>query len=151
MSAERCGETLPRHVQPFMHACMKAVRDSNAQIRASAISLMGTLCELLKYSLKPIVADVLNCVSDVINLERDVEVRRASMLLVNLMLRGLNKSFFEVIENPQQLIHVVSVVAENDKDDMTRGHALTALEQLDVIFAMLEEDQIPEILKIIKH
>jgi len=56
----------------FLAGC----RDSDPLVRASSLSNLGELCELLHYALLPYLEEIVACVQSLLQTDATVEVRR---------------------------------------------------------------------------
>lgn len=86
--AERCGELLPHHIDLFLPYFLHQLASEAATLRASALSGLGTLCELLRYSLGRFLPTVLEALQPRLR-EGDDLVRRAAVFVLVQIVRGL--------------------------------------------------------------
>ncbi len=82
--AQRCGEMLPVHAPVLMDCFLRGVQDGggSADVRASSLANIGTMCEILNWALHPYVHEIIHAVLSVLQLERDELVRRAAVLVL---------------------------------------------------------------------
>lgn len=53
-----CGELVPRYSQHLLPALLTGVKDPEPLVRASSLSNLGDVCQLLRFSLGPVVNEV---------------------------------------------------------------------------------------------
>lgn len=129
-----CGELVPRYSQHLLPALLTGVKDPESLVRASSLSNLGEVCQLLRFSLGPVVNEIFSCVSAVLKTDKSAEVRRATVLVLTLLLRGLGKSIMEVLSSTlKEIYQMLKIVESTDPDDVTRLHAQTALDELNNI------------------
>ncbi|CAL4096467.1 unnamed protein product, partial [Meganyctiphanes norvegica] len=96
-SAQQLGPLLPAHKDKFINAYLSGVRDEDSLIRAASLSGLGEVCKFLKFSLGPLVQEILVMLHGIVGHDPQAEVRRAAVLLVTLLFQGLGKNTFQVI------------------------------------------------------
>ncbi|KAJ7372782.1 Transport and Golgi organization protein 6 [Desmophyllum pertusum] len=133
-ATRNCGELVPRYSQHLLPALLSGVKDPEPLVRASSLSNLGDVCQLLRFSLGVVVNEIFSCVSAILKTDKSAEVRRAAVLVLTLLLRGLGKSIMEVLSSTlKQLYQLLKIVESTDADHVTRLHAQVALGELDVI------------------
>ncbi|CAG7824847.1 unnamed protein product [Allacma fusca] len=152
----KIGEALVRIVQklgnfaaiyrvPLTNVCFSVVRDDDPLVRASALSNLGELCHLLKFTLGVVLTEVWLCVEAVLNLEKHLEVRRAALHLVVLLLRGVEKEYSVsyLLENKEigrylrDVRRLLSLLRDTEKDTVATIHCQLALKELDLIVSKI--------------
>ena len=53
-----CGELVPRFSQHLLPALLTGVKDPEPLVRASSLSNLGDVCQLLRFSMGPVVNEV---------------------------------------------------------------------------------------------
>ena len=135
--------------------------DTSATLRASALSNLGEICHILKWSLRSYATDIISCVVGVLQFEkpliapastslgekkgdsayvgdehtdRNAIVRRAAILVVLLLLEGMGEQILEILPDHAGDLHQeMKIVNSLDPDILCRGHAREALGMLDAI------------------
>lgn len=59
-ATRNCGDMVPRFSQHLLPALLTGVKDPEPLIRASSLSNLGEVCQLLRFSLGPVVHEVSN-------------------------------------------------------------------------------------------
>lgn len=133
-ATRNCGDMVPRFSQHLLPALLTGVKDSEPLIRASSLSNLGEVCQLLRFSLGPVVHEIFSCLSAVLKTDEACEVRRAAVLVVTLLLRGLGKNIMEVLGSTlKEMYQLLKFVESTDNDHVARGHAQIALGELDAV------------------
>ena len=57
-ATRNCGELVPRYSQHLLPALLTGVKDPEPLVRASSLSNLGDVCQLLRFSLGPVVHEV---------------------------------------------------------------------------------------------
>lgn len=59
-ATRNCGELVPRYSQHLLSALLTGVKDPEPLVRASSVSNLGDVCQLLRFSLGSVVNEVCN-------------------------------------------------------------------------------------------
>ncbi|XP_011314137.1 transport and Golgi organization protein 6 homolog [Fopius arisanus] len=136
------GEMAPAYKNVLINGFLTAIRDSDPMVRASSLSCLGELCTVLGFALGNAVIEVLYCIGCIIETDKFPECRRAAVLVVTLLIRGLGKDV--LINVGSQLLPVYRALKhlrDNDSDSVLRLHAQLALEELnDIVKGVLFEE-----------
>uniref|UniRef100_UPI00358F0B16 transport and Golgi organization protein 6 homolog n=1 Tax=Myxine glutinosa TaxID=7769 RepID=UPI00358F0B16 len=128
------GSLAPHYKDPLLHAFLQGTRDPEAVVRASSLSNLGELCQLLGFSLSSCIQELTACLDAVIKMDPDSQVRRAGVHVITLLLRGLGADATQVLaEVLRQLYGLLKHAASRDNDQVTALHARVALDELDQI------------------
>ena len=65
-ATRNCGELVPRFSQHLLPALLTGVKDPEPLVRASSLSNLGDVCQLLRFSLGPVVNEVCKKFSHII-------------------------------------------------------------------------------------
>ncbi|XP_026873806.2 transport and Golgi organization protein 6 homolog isoform X2 [Electrophorus electricus] len=135
MRASRAmGDLAPHYGRPLVGAFLRGTRDEDSSVRASCLSNLGELCQLLHFSLGPLAQELSVCLTALIKTERDVEVRRAAVYVIALLLRGLSDRAPQVLEDILlELYRALKWVVRSDSDEVAVLQAQLALEELDSV------------------
>ncbi|XP_057368356.1 transport and Golgi organization protein 6 homolog [Daphnia carinata] len=126
------GPLIPKYKRVLLNSFLRGTKDEDAFVRASCLHNLGELCALLRYSLDSVAFEVLNCVTNLVARDPAVEVRRAAVLLITLLLRGLDSEALQVLEPIiKDLYRVLKEIVLRDNDDrVVLFHANQGLEKL---------------------
>ncbi|KAM8946796.1 transport and Golgi organization protein 6 homolog [Pelodytes ibericus] len=128
------GDMISQYRDPLIHAFLRGCRDQDGSLRASSLSNLGELCRCLQFSLGPVIHEVSSCLSAMVRTDPEVQVRRAAIHVVVLLLRGLSERVTEVLQSVLlELYRLLKFVVRCDVDSVTVLHAQLALEELDSI------------------
>jgi hypothetical protein len=130
--ARRCGDTLPAHKDLFLPCLLQNSRDANELVRASSLSALGSVCELLRWSLHGSLHEVLACLDTVLRTDPHAEARRAAVTVHAGLFRGLGRgALFEVLGDAlTPTVRLLREVEDRDPDDVVRHQARLALGEL---------------------
>uniref|UniRef100_A0A803TIQ3 Transport and golgi organization 6 homolog n=1 Tax=Anolis carolinensis TaxID=28377 RepID=A0A803TIQ3_ANOCA len=134
----RLGDMVFLHREDLIHAFLRGAKDPEAALRASSLSNLGELCQILRFQLGLVVHEVTSCLTSIVKTDREVEVRRAAVHVVVLLLRGLSEEALEVLRDVVlDLYRLLKSVVRHEEDGATVLHAQLALEELDGIMRRL--------------
>ncbi|CAG8577005.1 7166_t:CDS:10 [Ambispora leptoticha] len=133
---QRCGKALGKYITtllpPLLHVLDK---DQNEQLRVSSLSIIGTACQTSPYALSFWFDDLVGWILNILDFEKMIEVRRASVVLLISLFRGLAVDTIQQIYGDLLKRAYISLryIENTDTDDLTRYHARVCLSDLDVI------------------
>ncbi|KAK7483036.1 hypothetical protein BaRGS_00025699 [Batillaria attramentaria] len=127
------GEMVPQYRDVLLAAVLAGARDRDPAVRASSVSNLAELCQLLRFALAPVLQEVLSCCSSLLIGEETI-VRRAAALTLAKILEGLDSDALTVLDsNLRDIYRLLKKLHEQDPDDAVRLHANMALVQLDSV------------------
>ncbi|XP_047741470.1 transport and Golgi organization protein 6 homolog isoform X2 [Hyalella azteca] len=133
-SARRLSSALPKYKQYFFNSLLGGVKDEDPIVRAACLSSLGEVCKELRLSVGPEAVEIFSVIETVIRCDDVVEPRRAALLLATLLLRGLGTDAIRFLSDVlKDLYQRLKEAAKKDKDEVTRTHAVVALDELDSI------------------
>ena len=128
------GEILPHYKDLLLASVLNAAKDPDCLVRASAVSNLGQICQLLHYSIGSVMYEIFDCIQTLIKQDSSVEVRRAAAMFSTLLLRGLSRDSFKVLDKLLlDFYRLLKFVYTVEKDDTVRLHIQLTLEELDII------------------
>uniref|UniRef100_A0A8D0XS01 Transport and Golgi organization protein 6 homolog n=1 Tax=Sus scrofa TaxID=9823 RepID=A0A8D0XS01_PIG len=128
------GDMVSKYREPLIHTFLRGARDPDGAHRASSLSNLGELCQRLDFLLGSVVHEVTACLIAVAKTDPEVQVRRAAIHVIVLLLRGLSQKATEVLKDVlRDLYHLLKHVVRLEPDDVAKLHAQLALEELDEI------------------
>ncbi|XP_022439049.1 transport and Golgi organization protein 6 homolog isoform X1 [Delphinapterus leucas] len=128
------GDMVSEYREPLIHTFLRGARDPDSAHRASSLSNLGELCQRLDFMLGSVVHEVTTCLIAVAKTDHEVQVRRAAVHVIVLLLRGLSQKATEVLRDVlKDLYHLLKHVVRLESDDVAKLHAQLALEELDEI------------------
>ncbi|XP_069860822.1 transport and Golgi organization protein 6 homolog isoform X4 [Dipodomys merriami] len=128
------GDMVSKYREPLIHTFLRGARDPDSTHRASSLANLGELCQRLDFFLGPVVHEVTACLIAVAKTDHDVQVRRAAIHVIVVLLRGLSQKATEVLRDVlKDLYHLLKYVVRLEPDDVAKLHAQLALEELDEI------------------
>ncbi|XP_012585876.1 PREDICTED: transport and Golgi organization protein 6 homolog isoform X2 [Condylura cristata] len=128
------GDMVSKYREPLLHTFLRGARDPDSAHRASSLSNLGELCQRLDFLLGSVVHEVTACLIAVAKTDPEVQVRRAAIHVIVLLLRGLSQKATEVLRDVlKDLYHLLKYVVNLEPDAVAKLHAQLALEELDEI------------------
>eukprot|EP01133_Synstelium_polycarpum_P008955 gene8955-10501_t len=132
--SQRCGEALPHYAQSLFNCFFMGCRDASVGVRASSLSNIATMCELLKFAIDAYLVETIECITSILRGEREVEVRRGAIYVFQLLLKGLGLDAFSSIPTSLSSIYTtLKYVESSDTDPVCKYHARSALSELETI------------------
>lgn len=132
--SKQLGDLAPKYRDILLPVFLNGTKDADSEIRASCLSNLGEICQRLKYTLGPYLQEIIVCLQSLIQTDPSIEVKRAAVMLISLLLRGLNKCIFKVLENELLGIYrLLKKVFITETDEVIRLHVEIALEELNII------------------
>ncbi|XP_060110136.1 transport and Golgi organization protein 6 homolog [Heteronotia binoei] len=133
-STRALGDLVFSYRDRLVHVFLRGARDPDVSLRASSLSNLGELCQILRFQLGSVIHEVTLCLAAIVKCDRQAEVRRAAVHVVVLLLRGLGESATEVLRDVLlELYRLLKFVARGERDEVTVLQAQLALEELDAI------------------
>nr|XP_054104850.1 hyaluronan synthase 3 isoform X3 [Callithrix jacchus] len=101
------GDMVSKYREPLIHTFLRGVGDPDGAHRASSLANLGELCQRLDFLLGSMVHEITACLIAVAKTDSEVQVRRAAIHVIVLLLRGLSQ---KATEMPVQLTTALRVV-----------------------------------------
>ncbi|XP_012275451.1 transport and Golgi organization protein 6 homolog isoform X2 [Orussus abietinus] len=128
------GDMAPVYKNILINAFLCSTRDEDPLVRSSSLSCLGELCKVLGFRLGHMTIEVLYCIGCIIKTDKAPECRRAAVLVVTLLFRGLGKAVLtDIAKDLVDIYRGLKNLRDNDNDSVLRLHAQLALEELDDI------------------
>ncbi|TPX35374.1 hypothetical protein SmJEL517_g02362 [Synchytrium microbalum] len=129
---QRMGDVFPKYGSEILHGILLVLHDEQAEMRSSAISLIGQIGETCSWGLLPFIYQILDYFSNALRIEARVETRRGVVFALRGLLIGVVQSRFGGIELDvsQRVLNELKLVSLNDQDELTKGHALHILKEM---------------------
>lgn len=128
------GEMASKYKNILINGFLCAIRDPDSLVRSSSLSCLGELCKVLGFRLGNAVTEILYCLECIIETDKAQECRRAAVLVMTLLIRGLDKdTLMDLGSNLLPVYRRLKHLRDNDTDDVLRLHAQLALEEIDHI------------------
>lgn len=144
------GEMCPFYKDTLLNTFLTGARDEDHLIRASSLSNLAEVCEVLSYKLGSITTEVqtinyynqikmyyslffqiLICVHAIIRTDKQIEPRRAAVTVIRQLLKGLGNEMLVFLKDAiLPIYHQLKLIYNTDKDDVMKLQAQLALEEL---------------------
>nr|CAD7427174.1 unnamed protein product [Timema monikensis] len=126
------GDILPSYKTTLMNSFLSGTKDIDPFVRASSLSNVGALCQLLGFRVGNHMTEILYCVRCIVHSDPSVEVRRSAMLVLSLLLEGLGKDALKVLEGAVlEVYRTLKAVYQRERDEIVKIHVHLALEELE--------------------
>lgn len=125
------GDVAPKYKNDLLNAFLVGAKDTDHLMRASSLSNLGEICQILGFRIGSILRELLICIQSILKYDKAVEARRASVMVVTQLLRGLEADTLNVLQDSAlELYRHLKIVYCEDEDEVVRLHAQLALEEL---------------------
>ena len=126
--AYRLGESLGQYCPLIVPSLLRLLGDNEAEIRASALSVLASVCQVIRLGLQPYAVSLVTSLTNAINVDANVEVRRGAVLLLANILGSLGSDAPTILGSMLlPLPELLMRLAETDLDPVVRVHASEAL------------------------
>ncbi|KAG6460868.1 hypothetical protein O3G_MSEX012283 [Manduca sexta] len=129
---KKLGEMAIVHKTVLLNTMLCACRDEDPLIRTSALSNLAEIALVLHYKIGSIIYEMLLCIWSIIETDKAVECRRAAVMIITSLIKGLGKE--TLIELKESLLPIYrtlkSLYRDENEDSVVRLHAQLALEEL---------------------
>ncbi|XP_047987485.1 transport and Golgi organization protein 6 [Leguminivora glycinivorella] len=131
----KLGEIAVMHKTILLNTMLSACRHEDPFMRASALSNLAEIALVLHYRVGSIIYEILLCVWSIIETDPAVECRRAAVMVISSLLKGLGKdTLIELKDNLLPIYRTLKdLYRDPDEDPTVRLHAQIALEELNDI------------------
>lgn len=131
---KKIGELSYSYKNILINGFLRGTCDNDYLVRASSLSCIGELCQILGYRLSDEIKRILSHIKNIITTDKSPEVRRAAVMVTTLLLRGLGKdALVELGQDLLPLYRGIKYLRNNDDDEVLRLHAQLTLEEFDDI------------------
>lgn len=125
------GALAPKYRNELLNAFLIGTKDTDHLVRASSLSNIGEVCQILGFRVGPVLRELLLCIHSILQYDKAIEPRRASVMVVTHLLRGLEAGTLVTLEDAAlELYRTLKRAYNEDTDEVVRLHAQLALEEL---------------------
>ncbi|CEG84594.1 hypothetical protein RMATCC62417_18370 [Rhizopus microsporus] len=136
-TVQRCGDALGKYIDTLFSPLEVVLerRDEDSHLRVSALSVLGMACQICPVALYGQTPELVQWVLNILDFEKNSEVRRAATVLILSLFRGLaQQTLYEYpTESLRRTYRTLRYIEETDPDELTRYQARVALSDLDTI------------------
>lgn len=94
--SKRLGEMAPYYSRDLMNCFFIGLKSNDPAIRISTLSNLGQLCSVLGFAMSSYINEALSAIKALLQTDECLEVRRASVMFLSLVVNGLDKDSLEV-------------------------------------------------------
>ncbi|GAB1600409.1 transport and Golgi organization protein 6 homolog [Argonauta hians] len=128
---QRLGEIVVKFKSILLNAFLNGAKDNDFLVRASSLSNLGEVCKLLRFSLGNVIYEIFSCCSSLAKHDSSAEVRAASVLLITLLLQGLGKDVFVLLEDVlKDLYKLLKSIESEEHNETVKLQTNLALNEL---------------------
>ncbi|RWS08416.1 transport and Golgi organization protein 6-like protein [Dinothrombium tinctorium] len=128
------GQMANHYSKSFVDAFLRGTKDEDPTIRMSSLSNLGQFCAVLNFGISPYIIEIFHCVKCILQTDPFLEVKRASIMFIHLMLNGMDKNTIKAIETEILSIYrLLKQVYNTTLDDVLQLHCQLGIEQIDRI------------------
>eukprot|EP00095_Tigriopus_kingsejongensis_P012027 maker-scaffold593_size129216-snap-gene-0.30 protein:Tk12027 transcript:maker-scaffold593_size129216-snap-gene-0.30-mRNA-1 annotation:"transmembrane and coiled-coil domain-containing protein 7" len=126
------NELTPHYKNQLLNPFLSQMNHPDFLVRASALSNLGEVCRNLKYSVGMIIDEVFMCLHQVIETDTSIEVRRAAVLVVTLILQGLGSDALKILQGYlKDIYRTLNHLRRKETDPAMLQHVHMALSEID--------------------
>jgi hypothetical protein len=143
-ATKELGDLTPKYKNLLLNAFFGAASDPEELVRASSLSNLGEVCRNIRFSLGPIAGELMMHLEASAR-DKAVQVRRAAAMVLTMMLEGLGRDAFSILEQYLRDIHrSLRQRLGTETDDVTLTHVNLALDEIDKIVRELFSPQLSQ-------
>ncbi|CAO3678365.1 unnamed protein product [Rhizopus stolonifer] len=136
-TVQRCGDALGKYINTLVRPLETVLsrRNEESHLRVSALSVLGIACETCPVALYSQMGELIDWVLNILDFEKNAQVRRAGTVLVLSLFRGLAQQtlYAYPADSLRRTYRTLRYIEEMDPDELTRYQARVALSDLDTI------------------
>ncbi|KAJ1655332.1 hypothetical protein IWQ61_004896 [Dispira simplex] len=132
-TVQRSGEILGKYIHLIVPALLQVLlKEPEVPLRSSAISILSAVAETSVYTLQSWFQEIFNWMLQLLLLDKHVELRRAAIVLLVMLLRGHSGDLFQAVPTGciKEIYQALKRIEAMDSDQLTRHHARTGLNDL---------------------
>ncbi|KAJ1958216.1 hypothetical protein IWQ62_004937 [Dispira parvispora] len=132
-TVQRSGQVLGKYIHLIVPALLRVLLDEpKVPLRSSAISILSVAAETSVYTLQPWLQEIFDWMLQLLLLDKHVELRRAAIVLLVMLLRGHSGDWFQAVPTGciKEIYQALKRIEAMDSDQLTRHHARTGLDDL---------------------
>ncbi|ESO91002.1 hypothetical protein LOTGIDRAFT_163518 [Lottia gigantea] len=128
------GDMLPKYKNILLPAVLCGVKDTDPLIRASSLSNLTELSQLLHFSIGSHIHEIISCCGSILKSDVNDEARKAAALVFTHLLQGTGRDSFQILGTAlKDLYRLLKSVYITESNDIVKTHITLALNELDQI------------------
>ena len=128
------GQLTPAYKNKLLNPFLAQLNHPDPLIRASSLSNLGEICKNLRFALGNVVQEIFQGLHAVLQWDKAIEVKRAAVLVLKLMLEGLGDDAFEVLQGLiRDIWKTLILLKKNEHDDIMQIHIDQAIDEINKI------------------
>ena len=128
------AELTPHYKNKLLNPFLAQLNHPDPMIRSSSLSNLGEICKNLKFSLGNVAQEIFQGLHYILQFDKAIEVRRAGVLVLKLMLEGLGDDAFEVLQGLiRDIWKTLILLKKNETDEIMQVHTDQTIEVINAI------------------
>ncbi|KAH7646172.1 Transport and Golgi organization protein 6 [Dermatophagoides farinae] len=125
------GDFAHHYSSQFINGMLLGIKSSEPAIRISCLSCLGEFCRRFRYGLPKYMVELISMIEQIITTDPELEVRRAAVLFLYLLLKGVDHESAILLQNHLKNIkNVILDIGNRTLDDILQRHCSNAYEQI---------------------
>ncbi|XP_027197458.2 transport and golgi organization 6 [Dermatophagoides pteronyssinus] len=125
------GDFAHHYSSLLINGMLLGVKSSEPAIRISCLSCLGEFCRRFRYGLSKYMIELMSMIEQIITTDPELEVRRAAVLFLHLLLKGVDHESAILLQNHLKNIkNIILDVGNRTLDDILQRHCSNAYEQI---------------------
>ncbi|CAG2110004.1 unnamed protein product [Medioppia subpectinata] len=142
------GDFGHHYSRQYITCFLNGAKSPEPAIRISSLSNLGQFCGSLRFALKPYLVELMSCVEALLKTDHSIEVKRSSVMLLHLMLKGIDRDTIEAVDQLlKEIYRLLRHVYSTTIDDILQLHAQLAINEIDRIVKEMFQNRSTSITK----
>ena len=130
----------PAHKNQLLNPFLAQLNHTDPLIRASSLSNLGEVLKNLQFAIGDIIHEIFEAIHHIIQFDQAVEVRRAGVFVIKLLLEGLGDNALTILQTKLKDIFRTLISKRNSEhDEIMQVHIEEAIEEMNKIVKKLFE------------
>ncbi|OTF69800.1 hypothetical protein BLA29_002435 [Euroglyphus maynei] len=137
------GDFAHHYSSQLINGMLLGIKSSEPAIRISCLSCLGEFCRRFRYGLSKYMIELISMIERIITTDPELEVRRAAVLFLYLLLKGVDHETAILLQNHLKNMKNIIINVENRTlDDVLRRHCCNAYEQISrIAIELLQQNE----------
>ncbi len=153
-TVKNSGQLVPKYGPKLINAFLVSTKNENEFLRASALSNLGEVCKLLKFSLSLNIHEIINCLSSYLDTDSSVHVKRSAIMVLRMIIEGLSEENFVAVlgSSIRPLYKLLVRVRASSQDEVISLNCQLASEYVNELMrhSMFPEQKLRKEIKVLR-
>ena len=124
----------PAHRERLLNPVLNQLSHPDDMVRASALSNLAEICKNLGFGLGGVVQEVLSCLDNAVTFDRSLQVRRAAVVVLVMLLEGLGQDTLRVLQAAiRDIWRSLTRLRNSETDEVMLHHVAKAIGIIDKV------------------